>query len=176
MCPALLKFQKDSNVRESLRSMLFLKKVKAFSLIELIIVFIIIGILLSVAASTAVWLSSRTETASAESSLNTVLNAQRESSFAYAAWETDFSALYLPSGPEVSAEVSLSPSLVSSKVSSKGDLYLAVSDANGNCIAWKVLDPLKGAGTIVLNVDPSSFCSAEVFAAQYDSVESSEIP
>lgn len=79
MCPALLKFQKDSNVRESLRSMLFLKKVKAFSLIELIIVFIIIGILLSVAASTAVWLSSRTETASAESSLNTVLNAQRES-------------------------------------------------------------------------------------------------
>ena len=154
-------------------NMLLSRLSKAFSLLEIIAVFVIIGILLAVVSSTAVWLSNRTKTAYAESSLNTVLSAQRSASFAYAAWERDFSLLDLPSGPLVSSEVSLDPSQVSSVVSSKGDLYLSVTDEDGNCIAWKVLDPLKGASIIVLDISPSSFCSASFFSSKFNDFEES---
>lgn len=140
---------------------------KAFSLVEVIIVFVIIGILLSTVAATALWLDSRTDTAAAESRLNSVLSAQREAAFAYSAWETDVTKLNLPNGPVVSLDESYSPDVVSSFVASTGDLFLATTDSNGTCIAWKVLDPLKGGSVVTLPVSSESFCSARSFAAQF---------
>lgn len=140
---------------------------KTFALLEVIVVFVIIGILLSVAASTAIWLNNRTELAAAESSLNAVLAAQREASFSFSSWERDFSKLNLPKGPTVSLEESNSPTVVSSYINSEGDLFLATKSLADECIAWRVQDPLKGGATTVLPVPPSSFCSARSFASQY---------
>jgi prepilin-type N-terminal cleavage/methylation domain-containing protein len=151
----------------SLPKFVFKYKRKAFSLIEVIVVFVVIGILLAVVASTAVWLDSKVDTAAAESSLDSVLSAQRESAFAYSAWEPDTTKLNLPNGPTVSLEESTSPTVVSSFIASSGDLFLSVQDGNGACIAWKVLDPLKGGSVIILPVPPDSFCSARSIAAQF---------
>ena len=116
---------------------------KAFSLLEVIAVFVIITILLSVAATTAIWLDNRVDSAEAESSLTTVLSAQREASFSFSAWERDFDKLNLPKGPTVSLEESNSPDVVSSYIDAEGDLFLATKSSENECIACVFLTLLK---------------------------------